>query len=323
MKGCGICATKQKCMSSTSTPIVPHGYKLVHRNRKYKSDDTQSVDISESKARSATQPSQSPQPSFANMKKINSNIYDTGRILKQNTREFPIILKVRTTYEDDEVTIHLDIPIPTGYTETKLTKVITRDKYPSFCLFSITFASKKASLNYFFVKPQKYLDISTSQEKTAFKGIGRVLLGFSLWYYFTNIRPFTRDMFDYKIELSAEGGSLCNVDPIFLDNNLSFKFLKGYIDKNFTKPNGTYMDNIWNYAEYFQEKHIDLLREFYCKVEHEKRLVKYYKSLGFTIQGNKNIYSAFRLYINVETIYIGVYMEAPILTIARKCHVNM
>lgn len=328
MDGGGVCTSKN-CKPTTVSSVsetIKYDH-LIYKPGKYKSSSRRSGHMSSSLGIGVSAVLSNSTRYHVSM--ISQNVYDSGRRLEGN----PILIKVvpKVDKRENEVAIDLYIPIPPGYNSTPLTQEIRAEervnKIASFCTFSMVFTPEQATLKLFFIKPQQYMDIATANEKVAFKGIGKLLLGLAIQYFMTQYRNMIRvSMFDYRVTLSAEGGDICFSDPIWSRNKVSFSFIMKYINTHFKNQglkNPSYYDNISGFQEFFVSKHINVLRTLYCKIEHNKSLVKYYKTLGFTIDKYSDIHKAFRIYINHQMVYMGVDMSAPIVRIINTCRVEM
>jgi hypothetical protein len=168
-------------------------------------------------------------------------------------------------------TIEMIIPIPHGYQETELSEK------RKFALLELIYfpLEKEFHLDNFFVYSQLYLKEARSYEKKAFKGIGKIMLKNAIDVLFKEFVKSPRLLFDMKITLKAEGGSISQNFSTEYIIPYSKEYIMKYIRTNY--PDNTVLYNT------LDKESLDILRYRICEIEENKKLVQYYKTLGFKI----------------------------------------
>lgn len=243
--------------------------------------------------------------SMPSIVKVSDTEYDTGRFITQDDKKFPILFKVGF----DKNTLDIKIPVPHGYKKTELTTKIK--------LFGrLVISTDELYVNILYIYTQVFARISTRYEKAAFKGIGKILLCFAINYIKTELKL---DIDDKSFKLSAQGGLMCDnmigVYPYPMETVMKY-YEKYYIDD-------------FDIMFYVDSNNIKVLRKGYCMLENEKKLIKYYASLGFRVYSkdnqvleineeniNKNI--ELRLY-NYENAFVALRMIGKVSDIYKEC----
>lgn len=244
--------------------------------------------------------------SMPSIEKISETEYSTGKFIIQGTTKFPIIFKV--IHEKD--VLDIKIPVPTGYSKTELTNKIN--------LFGrLTISTNELYIQLLYIYSQVLARYATRYEKEAFRGIGKMLLCFGISYMKDELKL---DIDDKSFKLSAQGGIMCEnmigIYPYPAEKIINY-YERYYIDD-------------FDIMFYVDSNNLKVLRKGFCMLENEKKLIKYYGSLGFKIYNHKkglleiteenvNENIDLRLY-NLDYMSVAIRMEAKVSDILRECN---
>lgn len=243
--------------------------------------------------------------SMPSIEKISETEYNTGKFITQNGRKFPIIFKVGYSGE----VLDIKIPVPAGYSKTELTSKIN--------LFGkLTITPNKLYIQLLYIYSQVLSRYSTRYEKDALRGMGKMLLCFAINYIKDELKL---DIQHESFKLSAQGGIMCDneigIYPYPLEKMIKY-YEKYYLDD-------------FNIMFRIISNDVKALRKGFCMLENERKLIKYYGSLGFKIyhprkglleltEDNVNENMEINLY-NIDNIIVSTRMEAKVADILEKC----
>jgi len=191
-----------------------------------------------------------------------NNLFYTGRIL--NGRK--IYFKVKFKEEDNL----LKITIP-GH---------IHGSYYGEMLLYYNSNNHSVYLGLLTIIPQQYPENASVHEKKIFKGLGKIMLYFGLEYLlFECLKMNYSQIINMSITLSAQSGtSLKCVNSIY--SNLSYKTAFNILLK--------YQSHIDNFEDLMQPDNLYNMNYLVCLLKNEKKLAKYYATLGFRIPNPEN-----------------------------------
>ena len=195
----------------------------------------------------------------------------TDRFITQNGNEFPITFKYEFLELSLGHTIEMIILIPEGYEETELSEK------GKFALLELIYfpLENELHLDNFFMYSQLYFKEATKYEQEAFKGVGKLMLKHAIHLLINEYIKTRALLFDMKITLKAEGGSIAkNYLPEYI-----FPYSKNYISK--------YIENRFSDNEtvknLLKTESLPNLRYIISEYEENNKLINYYNKLGFEI----------------------------------------
>jgi hypothetical protein len=196
---------------------------------------------------------------------------NTDRYITQNGIKFPITFKYEFLESSIGHTIEMIILIPEGYEETELSEK------GKFALLELIYfpLENELHLDNFFIYSQLYFKEAMKYEQEAFKGIGKLMLTHAIQLLINEYVKTKSLLFDMKITLKAEGGSIAKN---YLPEHIfpySKKYIIKYIEKRFA--------NNENVKMLLKTESLANLRYIVSEYEENSKLVNYYIKLGFQI----------------------------------------
>lgn len=257
-----------------------------------------------------------------NVVKINNFTYDTGRYIIQDNKKFPILLNI--SFKKN--VLDIQIPYPKDYKKTNLMKKVSILGRIIISVFEDQ--QDYLYLNLFYLYTQVYSKYATIYEKEAFKGIGKLILCFALQYIMDELNI---DIINKNIKLSAEGGIVCNNE--IATYPYSIEKIKNYLKKYYSSDPDImyYVDRKKDDPSSMLYNNDVILRNLYCIIENERKLVKYYAKYGFKIISyddddmilldatTENINSNMHLIIHYKQSDASVKMQAKVKDVINSC----